>query len=55
MIKNLFFVERLEKNTGWGTLTLNYLKKFKKNNVLIFCVKKNIKINLNKLNFFQRY
>jgi glycosyltransferase involved in cell wall biosynthesis len=43
MIKNLFFVERLEKNTGWGTLTLNYLKKFKKKNVLIFCVKKNIK------------
>jgi glycosyltransferase involved in cell wall biosynthesis len=43
MIKNFFFVETLEKNTGWGTLTLNYLRKFNKKNVIIFCVKKNIK------------
>lgn len=42
MIKNFFFVEKLVKNTGWGTLTLNYLRKFNKKNVIIFCVKKNI-------------
>jgi glycosyltransferase involved in cell wall biosynthesis len=42
MIKNIFFVEKLDYKTGWGSLTLSYLKKFNKKNVIIFCTKKNI-------------
>lgn len=45
MKKNIFFVERLDETTGWGTLSLNYIKKLNPENVLIFCNKKNLSLS----------
>lgn len=39
--KNFFFVDFLDIDNGWGNHTLNYLKNFKVDNVVIFCKKKN--------------
>ena len=48
MKKNIFFVERLDETTGWGTLSLNYIKKLNpESNNLIFCNKKNPSLSYN--------
>lgn len=39
--KNCFFVDFLDIDNGWGNHTLNYMKNFKVDNVVIFCNKKN--------------
>jgi len=49
MFKHFFFVPSLDYKSGWGTTTLNYLKLFKKEDIIIFCNKKNNKID------FQQY
>ena len=41
MIKHLFFTPRLDFKSGWGTLTLNYIKEFKRKNIIVLCSKKN--------------
>lgn len=38
---NIFFCYHLNKFSGWGTLSLNYISAFKKNNVIVFCNKAN--------------
>ena len=47
MKKNIFFVERLDETTGWGTLSLNYIKKLNPESVIIFCNKKNPSLSYN--------
>ena len=47
MKKNIFFVERLDETTGWGTLSLNYIKKLNPESVIIFCNKKNSSLSYN--------
>ena len=47
MKKNIFFVERLDETTGWGTLSLNYIKKLNPESVIIFCNKKNLSLSYN--------
>lgn len=44
MKKNIFFIECLDETTGWGTLSLNYIKKLNPESVLIFCNKKNLSL-----------
>ena len=38
---NIFFCYRLNNFSGWGTLSIHYIKKFKKNNIIVFCNKSN--------------
>lgn len=40
-IKHIFFVEKLDYRSGWGTLTLNFLKNFNAEDVLVLCKIKN--------------
>ncbi len=45
MAKHFFFVPRLDYKSGWGTTTLNYLKLLRREDVVVFCNKKNNKID----------
>lgn len=45
---NILFCHKLDKLSGWGTLALNYIKFFSKDNLIILCNQKN-----NNLNFIQ--
>mgnify|MGYP001407848867 CR=1 FL=1 len=45
MTKHFFFTTRLDYKSGWGTNTINYLREFKKNNIVVICNKKNFKHN----------
>jgi glycosyltransferase involved in cell wall biosynthesis len=39
--KHFFFVDYLDYKSGWGTFTLNYLKKLEPETVVVFCYKSN--------------
>ena len=41
MVKHFFFTPTLNYRSGWGTISINYLKSFNKNEVIILCNKKN--------------
>ena len=45
MTKHFFFTTRLDYKSGWGTNTINYLREFKKKNIIVICNKKNLKHN----------
>ena len=40
-IKQIFFVEKLDLRSGWGTLTLNFIKNFNSEDVVVLCREKN--------------
>lgn len=41
---NIFFCYHLDKYSGWGTLSINYINAFKEKNSIIFCNKSNSQI-----------
>lgn len=41
---NIFFCNHLDKYSGWGTLSINYINAFKDKNSIIFCNKSNSQI-----------
>ncbi len=41
MVKHFFFIPTLNYRSGWGTVSINYLKSLNKNEVIILCNKKN--------------
>ena len=41
MGKHFFFIPTLNYRSGWGTVSINYLKSLNKNEVIILCNKKN--------------
>ena len=43
---NILFCHKLDKLSGWGTLSLNYIKFFSKDNLIILCNKKNSNLDL---------
>ena len=43
---NIFFCYNLNKYSGWGTLSLNYINQIKKKNSIIFCCESNSKIKI---------
>ena len=45
MIKQLFFTSRLDYKSGWGTLTINYINELERENIVVFCNKKNSNFN----------
>ena len=45
MIKQLFFTSKLDYKSGWGTLTINYINELEKENIIVFCNKKNSNFN----------
>jgi len=49
MVKHFFFVSRLDYKSGWGTLSINYLKELNPNEVIVFCNKKNTDINFKQI------
>jgi len=54
MTKHFFFTTRLDYKTGWGTNTINYLKEFDKENIVVICNKKNLKHNYNQYNILHQ-
>ena len=40
MVKHFFFVSTLDYKSGWGTLSINYLKELNPKNIIVFCNKK---------------
>ncbi len=43
---NILFCHKLDKLSGWGTLSLNYIKFFSKDNLIILCNKKNSNLDI---------
>ena len=43
---NILFCHKLDKLSGWGTLALNYIKFFSKDNLIILCNKKNSNLDI---------
>lgn len=43
---NIFFCDKLDNFSGWGTLSLNYIIKFEKRSSIIFCTKYNKKLKI---------
>jgi glycosyltransferase involved in cell wall biosynthesis len=43
---NIFFCYKLNKYSGWGTLSLGYIKAFNEKNSIIFCNQKNNKLKI---------
>ena len=39
------FASRLDYKSGWGTLTINYINELKRENIIVFCNKKNSNFN----------
>ena len=54
MIKHFFFTSRLDYKSGWGTLTINYLKEFDKNNIIVICNKRNLNHNYKQYNILHK-
>jgi hypothetical protein len=43
---NVFFCYSLNNYSGWGTLALNYIRKFDSSNCIVFCNKNNLKLKI---------
>jgi glycosyltransferase involved in cell wall biosynthesis len=43
---NIFFCYKLNKYSGWGTLSLSYIKAFNKKRSIVFCNEKNNKLKI---------
>ena len=54
MAKHFFFTTRLDFKSGWGTNTINYLKEFEKDNIVVICNKKNLKFNYSQYNILHQ-
>ena len=54
MIKHFFFTSRLDYKSGWGTATVNYLKEFDKNNIVVICNEKNSNHNYKQYNILHK-
>ncbi len=54
MVKHFFFVSTLDYKSGWGTLSINYLKELDIKNVIVFCNKKNSNLKFKQIEILSK-